>query len=134
MPEIAKRLSGHSVTIYGDESTRRILPEALPAKESDWGREFLGLSIACKVVENMDEAIEQPRIFCYSYNGERGPLRVEDTMDPMTVKFLEWRGHKMEVRPRGGYFGTAQGILFDVESGTMDGGADGRRLGVPVGY
>ncbi len=82
----------------------------------------------------MDEAIEQPRIFCYSSNGERGPLRVEDTMDPMTVKFLEWRGHKMEVRPRGGYFGTAQGILFDVESGTMDGGADGRRLGVPVGY
>jgi len=82
----------------------------------------------------MDEAIEQPRIFCYAYNGERGPLRIEDAMDPGTISLLEWRGHKTEVRERGGYFGTAQGILFDVISGTMDGGADSRRLGVPVGY
>jgi gamma-glutamyltranspeptidase/glutathione hydrolase len=80
----------------------------------------------------MDEAIEQSRIFCYAVNGERGPLRVEDTMDPMTIELLKWRGHKVEVRPRGGYFGTAQGILF--EGGMMYGGADSRRLGVPVGY
>lgn len=82
----------------------------------------------------MDEAIEQPRIFCYSSSGQRGPLRIEDAMDPGTISLLEWRGHKTEVMPRGGYFGTAQGILFDVKKGIMDGGADSRRLGVPVGY
>nr|HPI98953.1 gamma-glutamyltransferase [Synergistales bacterium] len=82
----------------------------------------------------MDEAIEQPRIFCYAYNGERGPLRIEDSMDPGTISLLGWRGHKTEVMPRGGYFGNAQGILFDVKKGIMDGGADSRRLGVPVGY
>jgi gamma-glutamyltranspeptidase/glutathione hydrolase len=82
----------------------------------------------------MDEAIEQPRIFSYSSGGTRGPLRIEDTMDPLTVTLLRWRGHNTEVRERGGYFGTAQGILFDVDSGIMYGGADSRRLGVPVGY
>jgi glutamate-5-semialdehyde dehydrogenase len=63
LPEIAKRLASHAVTIYGDEGTRRILPEALPAQESDWGREFLDLSIACKVVCDMDEAMEHIRRF-----------------------------------------------------------------------
>jgi gamma-glutamyltranspeptidase/glutathione hydrolase len=82
----------------------------------------------------MDEAIEQPRIFSYSSGGNRGPLRIEDTMDPLTVTLLKWRGHNTEVMERGGYFGTAQGILFDVDSGIMYGGADSRRLGVPVGY
>lgn len=82
----------------------------------------------------MDEAIEQPRIFSYSSGGNRGPLRIEDTMDPTTVTLLKWRGHNTEVLERGGYFGTAQGILFDVDSGIMYGGADSRRLGVPVGY
>ena len=61
LPQIAKRLSSHSVTIYGDEDTKSILPEALPAKESDWGREFLSLSIACKVVKDMNEAMEHIR-------------------------------------------------------------------------
>ena len=53
-------------------------------------------------------------------------------MSEETIEFLKMRGHNVEVRPRGGYFGTAQGILF--KDGKMDGGADGRRLGVPVGY
>jgi gamma-glutamyltranspeptidase/glutathione hydrolase len=80
----------------------------------------------------MDEAIEQPRIFTYAVNGEAGPFRVEDTLSEETIEFLKMRGHNVEVRPRGGYFGTAQGILF--KDGQMDGGADSRRLGVPVGY
>jgi gamma-glutamyltranspeptidase/glutathione hydrolase len=81
---------------------------------------------------NMDEAIEQPRIFSYSLGGKSGPLRIEDSMDPTTVDMLRFRGHNVEVQPRGGYYGTAQGILF--VDGMMNGGADSRRLGVPVGF
>lgn len=80
----------------------------------------------------MDEAIEQPRIFTYASGGKRGPLRMEDAIDPVVAKLLEWRGHNVEIQPRGGYYGTAQGILF--RDGVMYGGADSRRLGVPVGY
>jgi gamma-glutamyltranspeptidase/glutathione hydrolase len=80
----------------------------------------------------MDEAIEQPRIFTYASGGKAGPFRIEDAMDPVTVEFLKIRGHNVEVQPRGGYFGTAQGILFTGEG--LNGGADSRRLGVPVGY
>jgi gamma-glutamyltranspeptidase/glutathione hydrolase len=80
----------------------------------------------------MDEAIEQPRIFTYASAGKAGPFRIEDAMDPVTVEFLKIRGHNVEVQPRGGYFGTAQGILFTDEG--LNGGADSRRLGVPVGY
>lgn len=80
----------------------------------------------------MDEAIEQPRIFTYAVGGAAGPFRVEDAMDPVTVQFLRLRKHSVEVMPRGGYFGTAQGILFTRRG--LNGGADSRRLGVPAGY
>lgn len=81
---------------------------------------------------HMDEAIEQPRIYSYSNAGKSGPLRIEDSMDSATVDMLRFRGHNVEVQPRGGYYGTAQGILFI--DGMMDGGADSRRLGVPIGF
>ncbi|HOI81217.1 MAG: gamma-glutamyltransferase [Thermovirgaceae bacterium] len=81
---------------------------------------------------HMDEAIEQPRIFAFSSGGQSGPLRVEDAMNEITIQFLKLRGHNVEVQPRGGYYGTAQGILFI--DGMMNGGADSRRLGVPVGF
>jgi len=80
----------------------------------------------------MDEAIEQPRIFTYASGGKAGSFRIEDTMDPETVQLLKMRGHNVDVQPRGGYFGVAQGILFTDQG--LDGGADSRRLGVPVGY
>lgn len=81
---------------------------------------------------HMDEAIEQPRIFSFSSGGKSGPLRIEDAMNGSVVDMLRFRGHNVEVQPRGGYYGTAQGILFI--DGMMDGGADSRRLGVPVGF
>lgn len=82
----------------------------------------------------MDEAIEQPRIFNFTSGGKAGNLLYEKGITPSTIAVLELIGHKTEVRDKSGYFGTAQGILFDVDSGVMYGGADSRRLGVPVGY
>ena len=54
-------------------------------------------------------------------------------MKDTTITLLEMEGYKVEqVGP--GTLGTAQGILFDKEKGQMNGGADSRRLGVPVGF
>ncbi len=82
----------------------------------------------------MDEAIEQPRIYNPAGGGKAGKLLIEEGISPSTVAYLKLRGHDLEVQPFGGYFGTAQGILFDHARGRMNGGADSRRLGVPVGY
>ena len=82
----------------------------------------------------MDMAIEQPRIFNPAGGGKAGKLLIEEGIAPSTVDYLKLRGHDLEARPFSGYFGTAQGILFDHTKGRMNGGADSRRLGVPVGY
>ena len=78
----------------------------------------------------MDEAIEQGRF----HNQSGTLLRVDEgRMNEMVLKTLEKAGYKIEqVGP--GTLGTAQGILFDNEKGRMNGGADSRRLGVPVGF
>lgn len=81
---------------------------------------------------SMDEAIEQPRIFTRAYGEKAGAFLIEDTMNPTTIQMLKIRGHNVEVRPKSGYFGTAQGILFIEKK--LNGGADSRRLGVPIGY
>jgi len=82
----------------------------------------------------MDMAIEQPRIFNPAGGGKAGKLLIEEGIAPSTVDYLKLRGHDLEARPFSGYFGTAQGILFDHTKGRMNGGADSRRLGVPIGY
>ncbi|MBQ9526613.1 MAG: gamma-glutamyltransferase [Fretibacterium sp.] len=82
----------------------------------------------------MDQAIEQPRIFNVASNGKAGKLLLEQGIAPDTVKALQGLGHEVEEREFSGYFGTAQGILFDHKNACMDGGADSRRLGVPVGF
>ena len=82
----------------------------------------------------MDEAIEQLRIFNFSSGGKAGNLVYEKGITAGTIGVLDLIGHKTEGRDKSGYHGTAQGILFDVDKGLMYGGADSRRLGVPVGY
>ncbi|MCK4750144.1 MAG: glutamate-5-semialdehyde dehydrogenase [Bacteroidales bacterium] len=57
LPLAGKDLAKHKVEIRGDEKVCEILSEALPAKEEDWGTEFLDLILSVKVVSSMDEAI-----------------------------------------------------------------------------
>ncbi len=45
------------VELRGDDATRRHLPNATPASEEDYAREFLDLILAVKVVDSLDEAI-----------------------------------------------------------------------------
>lgn len=56
LPIIANRL-GDIVQIRGDEAVCRLLPTALPALEEDWGHEFLNLTLAVRVVGNIEEAL-----------------------------------------------------------------------------
>ena len=58
LPEMVCELAGAGVTVHGDEETRSAAPGVVAATEQDWGREYLALEISCKVVGNVDEAIE----------------------------------------------------------------------------
>lgn len=59
LPVIKARLDEKSVEIRGCEITREILGnDIVPASDEDYKTEFLDYIIACKVVDNVDEAIE----------------------------------------------------------------------------
>lgn len=53
-----KRLEEAKVTIKGDEGVCSLLPKAIPADLEDWANEYLDLTLAVKLVDNIDEAIE----------------------------------------------------------------------------
>jgi glutamate-5-semialdehyde dehydrogenase len=56
LPELAKALITENVTLLGCQESVRLVPSITPAKDSDWGTEFLDLRMCVKVVENMEEA------------------------------------------------------------------------------
>ncbi len=63
LPDIARELSGAGVELHCDHRSLSILgPESglntRPADEDDWGREFLSLTAAIKIVDSLDEALE----------------------------------------------------------------------------
>lgn len=63
LPKIAERLLQKGVMIRGDEAACAIVPEAQRAEESDWGMEYLNLTIACRVVDSMEEALRHIRAY-----------------------------------------------------------------------
>lgn len=58
VPRLAARLKSEGVEIRGDLEVCRLAPDAVAARDDDWGREFLDLIVACRVVRGLDEAIE----------------------------------------------------------------------------
>ena len=58
LPMAAAGLAPSGVAIHGCPRTMAILGDAiLPATDEDYGREYLGYEISCKVVDSLDEAI-----------------------------------------------------------------------------
>lgn len=57
LPEMARLFQEKGVEMRGCPETRKIVPQVLPARKSDWGKEFLDLIIAIKVVGSPEEAI-----------------------------------------------------------------------------
>jgi glutamate-5-semialdehyde dehydrogenase len=63
LPAIAKEWAKAGVEMHCDERAMAILkpirsPKLVPAVNEDWGKEFLSLRAAIKVVDSMDEALE----------------------------------------------------------------------------
>jgi glutamate-5-semialdehyde dehydrogenase len=63
LPEMLAALTAEGVKLHGCERTRQLYPEALSASEEDWSTEYLGLELAVRVVDSLDEAIHH--INCY---------------------------------------------------------------------
>ena len=63
LPRIWQALSDKQVEIRGDQPTCDLV-DAAPASEQDYGTEYLGPTISCRVVNSVEEAIEH--INCYS--------------------------------------------------------------------
>lgn len=80
---------------------------------------------------DIQEAINSPRIHQYI----DGNLMIESRIPHNVRKDLIDRGHEIEVKKDFDlYFGGAQGIIKNQETGELHGGADPRRDGLAVGY
>jgi glutamate-5-semialdehyde dehydrogenase len=61
LPLVAAALVKSGVELRGCPVTVRIVPQAKPASEEDWGAEYLDLVLAVKVVSSLEEAMEHIR-------------------------------------------------------------------------
>ena len=57
LPVLAQKLSDAHVEVRADEEGCALMPEAVPAAEEDWGKEYLDYILSLKVVSSVDEAI-----------------------------------------------------------------------------
>ncbi len=64
IPRIAATLTALGVELRGDDTFRNYAPIATPATEEDWYAEYLGLILACRVVNDMDAAIAHINQYC----------------------------------------------------------------------
>ena len=58
LPAMAARLAAHNVEIRADEQARAILPQATAAAQDDWGREYNDYILACRIVDDVAQAVE----------------------------------------------------------------------------
>jgi glutamate-5-semialdehyde dehydrogenase len=58
LTELVSKLTEAGVEVRGCPKTCQVVPEAKPASEEDYGKEFLDLILAVKVVKHMEEGME----------------------------------------------------------------------------
>ena len=61
LPSVLGALRSSGVTIHGDERTRELFADAVPATDDDWSTEYMSLDLSVRVVSGLDEAIEHIR-------------------------------------------------------------------------
>jgi len=57
LPAVLDRLRATGVTIHGDDATRALFPDAVPATEEDWLAEYYSLDLAVAIVDDLDAAM-----------------------------------------------------------------------------
>ena len=57
IPEVCQALKDKGVEIRGDETVKKLFPEAIPATEEDWATEYLDYIMAVKVVDDLEDAM-----------------------------------------------------------------------------
>ena len=63
LPEMVSEYQGADVEVRGDERTREIVEEVVPATAEDWETEYGDLIISIKVVEDLDAAVDHVNTF-----------------------------------------------------------------------
>jgi glutamate-5-semialdehyde dehydrogenase len=61
LPELVAELQGLGVEVRGCERTVARCSDVLPATEDDWHEEYLAMTLAVRVVDSLDQAIEHIR-------------------------------------------------------------------------
>jgi glutamate-5-semialdehyde dehydrogenase len=61
LPAVLAELRASGVTVHGDERTRALFPDAVPATEEDWSTEYMTLDLSVRVVPDLDGALEHIR-------------------------------------------------------------------------
>lgn len=67
LPEMARLFKKQGVTLRGCSKTVKILNDIEKAAEADWYEEYLGLTLAVKIVQSIDEAIAHIRTYGSSH-------------------------------------------------------------------
>ncbi|TWT00488.1 glutamate-5-semialdehyde dehydrogenase [Planomicrobium sp. CPCC 101079] len=83
LPELLAALQEKGVQIHGDAAVQQQSDQIIPAGEEDWGTEYLGLEIAIKVVETIDEAISHINQY-----GTKHSEAIVSTTDENVEKFF----------------------------------------------
>jgi len=63
LPDVAALFRAAGVEVRGCDRTRIFVPDAVPATEDDWAREYLDLILAIRVVDSLDDALAHIRTY-----------------------------------------------------------------------
>lgn len=91
LPVVCEALRQAKVELRGDEASRRIVPDLLPATEEDWSTEYLSLVLSIKVVADVQEAVDHIN----RYGSHHTDAIV--TQDAATARFFQRRVDSADV-------------------------------------
>ena len=83
LEDLIQVLQGKKVEIRADEKARAVDQSLLVATEEDWESEFLNLTVALRVVENIDEAIGH----IHSYGSKHSEAIITESMENVDLFF-----------------------------------------------